>query len=160
MSQASDLLGIQAGEEKVDEKDIITVERAAGTLPASTQAALFRVVNGPIEVVEIIGYITTVIQTQANNTKIVANPSTGSDTDLCAVLDVSADAVGSSWSITGTFANAMINTAAGVPLAKQATSFRVETGTIDLNCAATNTGAVKWKLRYKKINPNANVYAV
>ena len=45
------------------------VERATAALPATTQSALFNVVGGRIAVLGIIGEVTTVIQTQACNTK-------------------------------------------------------------------------------------------
>jgi len=152
---------IPAGDQHYNEKDgdILTVVRPAGTLPASTQAALFDINGGKIELIDIVGKVTTVIQTQANDTKLIANPASGSDTDVCAALNISADAAASRYSISGTFGNALINTAAGVPLAIQATSFLLQKGTLDIDCAATNTGAIEWVMRYRKIDPEAYVTA-
>lgn len=156
-----DLNKVPAGDQKWDEKDgdIITVKRSAANLPQTTQAALFNVIGGRIELIDIMGEVSTVIQNQANNTKIVANPTSGSDTDLCANLNIANDAVGTRYSITGTFANAMVDTAAGVAVAQQATVVTVEVGTIDLACAASNTGQCTWVLRYRKIDPEAYVTA-
>ncbi|MFH7445159.1 hypothetical protein RA265_29135, partial [Pseudomonas syringae pv. tagetis] len=81
---------------------------------------------------------TTVIQTQANNTKLIANPTVGSDTDICAVVSTTAAAVGSRLHITGTFANAMVISANGAHVA-QAGAVVLTAGTLDLSCAASNT---------------------
>jgi len=134
-----------------------SVTRAAAALPATAAGALFTV-TGKILVVDIIGEVTTIIQTQANNTKLVANPTVGADVDMCAVLDISADAVGSTYQITGTLANAMVNTPGGCGVA-QAGRLVVHGGTIDLDCAATNTGAIKWTLHWIPIEEDANVVA-
>ena len=62
-------------------------------------------------------------------------------------------------SITGTFVNAMINTAKGVPVARQATSIVAQEGTIILTTSATNTGNIRWSVRYKPLSYWARVYA-
>lgn len=131
--------------------------RATAGLPASTQAALFTV-TGKIKVHAIIGEVTTVIQTQACNTKIVANPTVGADVDLCATANITADDVGSQLSITGTFATALVETASGA-LVFQAAPSIVAAGSIDLSTDATNTGSVKWVLIWSPISPGALVIA-
>ncbi len=135
----------------------VMVERAAAALPQSTQGALFTITGGRILITELIGEVTTIIQTQADNTKIVSNPTVGGDIDLCAVLDITGDAVGTLYGITGTFANAMIGAGAAKPA--QATAVVVPAGSLDLNCAASNTGAVKWKMWYMPLDPNVRVVA-
>lgn len=146
---------IQAG--KVLRDGSFFSHRATAALPQTTQSALFTV-TGRIELVSIIGEITTVVQTQANNTKIVSNPTVGADVDLCANLDITAAAVGSQFHITGTLATAMVKTASGA-FVKQASPVIVTAGTIDLACAASNTGSVKWMIIYKSIDPGARVFA-
>lgn len=134
------------------------VDRATATLPQTTASALFTVAGGKVAVLGIVGEVTTEIQNQANNTKIVSNPTTGSDVDLCAVLNIAADEVGCLYGITGTFATAMVgaNAGAGVMCAQPVV---VPAGTIDLNCAASNTGAVKWSLWYIPLDAGATVTA-
>lgn len=134
------------------------VERATAALPQTTQSALFTVTGGRIIVTSIVGEVTTVIQTQANNTKIVSNPTTGTDVDLCAVLDITADQVGCLYGITGTFSDAMVGANAGATIIP-ARMIVVPVGTIDLNCAASNTGSVKWKLTYVPLDDGASVSA-
>jgi hypothetical protein len=139
-------------------------ERATDTLPASTDEALFRITGGKIKVHGIYGEVTTVIQTQACATKLKFNPSgTGSDVDLCATLDITADAVGTIYSITGVVATAMKSTTLWVVLPADdigASGLTLSPGDIELDCAATNTGSVKWTLVYSIIDSAAEVNAV
>ena len=135
---------------------IKTVTKAAANLPQSTQSALFTITGGRIRVLGIYGEVTTIIETKANNTKLVSNPTVGADVDLCAVNDITADAVGTIYTITGTLANAMVATTSGA-VPDQAAKVVVAAGTIDLSCAASNTGATKWVLQYEAIDPGVTV---
>src|SRR6185312_4831208 len=86
----------------------ILVNRATASLPATTTASLFTISTGRILLTSIVGEVTTVIQTQADNTKLQFDPTdAGATQDLCAVLDITADAVGTMYSITGTPGTAM-----------------------------------------------------
>lgn len=126
-------------------------------LPQTTQTAYFTVTNF-CKIISIVGVVTTVIQAQANNTKLVMNPTGLADVDLCAVNDINADAAGTLYSITGTLANAMVaNT--NVTHEAQAGEVVVAAGTIDLNCAASNTGATQWHLTYVPLCPGATITA-
>lgn len=133
-------------------------ERPPATLPQTAQAALFTVSGGRIAVLGLVGEVTVVIQTQANNTKIVSNPTTGTDVDLCAVLNITAKEVGALFGITGTFADALVGANAGTTVLCDRPVV-VPIGTIDLNCAASNTGSVKWRLLWLPIDANATVAA-
>lgn len=135
----------------------LRVVRPTASLPQTTQSALFTVSNGMILLTSIVGVVTTVIQTQANNTKLVANPTSGTDVDLCAVLNISADAVGDIYTITGVLSDAMVG--AGVAAAAMAKPIIVPAGTIDLSCAASNTGAIRWVLHYLPLEAGASVAA-
>lgn len=123
-----------------------SIARAAAALPASTAAPIFTVAGGDIALLGVKGEVTTIIQTQANATKLVANPTTGPDWNLCGTLDITALAVGTVLGITGTIATAL--TKAGLwtnaPMI-------ISPGTIDLDCAATNTGAIAWTLYFSKL---------
>jgi len=134
------------------------VERATATLPQTTAGALFTVAGGIVAITQIVGEVTTVIQTQANDTKLTANPTTGTSVDICAALDISADEAGCLYGISGLAATALIGANAGsVP--GQIYSVLVNIGTIDLACAASNTGSVKWTLFYIPIEDGASVVA-
>ena len=134
-----------------------SVHRATAALPQTTAEALFTV-TGRIKLLEIIGVVTTVIQTQANNTKLVANPIVGADVDICAVLDITGDAVGTFYNITGTFADPLVGSTSGAGVAQVAPTI-IEAGTLDLDCSASNTGEIKWQIVYESLDPGAFVFA-
>jgi hypothetical protein len=136
----------------------LRVSRATAALPQTTQSALFTVTGGRILLTSIVGQVTTVIQTQANATKLVSNPTTGTDVDLCATLDITADQVGCLYGITGTLATAMVGANAGATVV-QANALVIPVGTIDLSCAASNTGSVSWTLTYVPLDDGASVSA-
>lgn len=137
------------------------VDRATDTLPESTDEALFTIAGGRVMITSIIGEVTTVIQTQANNTKLKFNPSaTGADVDLCAVLDITAAAVGTLFGITGDFSDAMV--AQVLCLETDSLLERpivLSEGAIEIDCAATNTGSVSWTLTYIPIDDGAYIVA-
>lgn len=138
----------------------ILVSKAAADLPATTTGALFTIAGGRVLVSLILGEVATIIQTQVNNTKLQFDPTdAGATQDLCAVLDISADAVGTMYHISGLPSDALrdnLNFArgglVGAPLV-------LKPGQILLNCAATNTGQVKWDLVYKPLDAGATVAA-
>lgn len=140
----------------------IYVPRATATLPQTTVGSIFSV-TGRVRITSIIGQVTTAIQNQANNTKLVFNPDgTGSDVDLCAVLDIAADAVGTLYTITGTAATAMQDGLWVLPANEllAATGIVVQDGDIQLSCSASNTGSVAWELVYRPLSTGAAVVAV
>ena len=136
----------------------VRVDRTTATLPQSTAGALFTIATGRVIVTAIVGQVTTIIQTQLNNTKLVSNPTTGTDVDICAVLDITADEVGTLYGITGTFADALVGANAGATVAP-ARPVVLPIGTLDLSCSASNTGAVKWSIYYLPFDDGATVTA-
>jgi hypothetical protein len=136
----------------------IKVERATATLPASTAVALFNIRVGRVAITQILGEVTVAIQNQANATKLTGNPTTGTSVDICATLDIDNDEVGTLYGIAGLPATAMIGINAGaVPAQERDVILNI--GTLDLDCAATNTGSVKWTLFYIPIDDGAYVEA-
>jgi len=133
------------------------VSRATDTLPATTTETLFTV-TGKVMLLQIMGEVTTVIQTQACNTKLSFNPTVGAAADICSNLNISAKAVGENFGITGTVATAMVGDSHAYLLA-QATPLILPAGVITLTTAATNTGSVKWDLFYIPIDLDATVTA-
>lgn len=131
--------------------------RATATLPQSTAGVLFTV-TWRVKLISIIGEVTTIIQTQLNNTKLVSNPTVGADVDLCAVLDITADAVWTNYNITGTLANALVATTSWAWV-YQAAPLIVTAGTVDLDCSASNTWSVKWIIHYEPIDAWARIFS-
>lgn len=139
------------------------VERATAALPQTTTGTLFTISGGKVRIISIVGEVTTVIQTQSNATKLIFNPTgTGSDVDLCATLDITADAVGTLYSITGVVATALKSTTLWAVLPADniaAPGLILAPGTIQLNCAASNTGSVKWTIEYEQLDMGGVVVA-
>lgn len=137
------------------------VNRATDTLPETTDEALFTITGGRVMITSIIGEVTTVIETQANATKLKFNPdATGADTDLCVALDITADAVGTLYSITGDFSDGL--TEGLLCLEADAVlehPIILSEGAIELDCAATNTGSIAWTLTYIPIDNGASIVA-
>ncbi|MFF7949134.1 hypothetical protein [Streptomyces griseorubiginosus] len=139
----------------------VKVQRATAALPQTTAGALFTITGGKVLITSLVGEVTTVIQTQADNTKLTFDPTdAGATQDLCAVLDITADAVGTLYSITGTPATAMQDALNFLPSNKvPAQPIVLKPGSILLDCAASNTGSVKWDLTYIPLDNGASVAA-
>lgn len=132
----------------------IKVERATALLPQTAAAPIFNIRGGRVAITQIIGEVTTVIQTQANLTNLVGNPTVGTSVDLCTTLSITAFEVGCLLGITGLNTDALIGIDAGV-LPGQTRDVILAAGTLDLDCAASNTGAVKWTVFYIPIDDGA-----
>lgn len=130
------------------------IARPTSNLAQSGTLDIFTV-TGPCKIVSIFGRVTTVVQTQADNAKLIAHMA-NADVDMCAVLDITAVPVGSLLGITGTFATAMQK---GDAIVGQSTSTFVSTGTIRLSCAASNTGQVAWTVVYEPLEPGSKIVA-
>lgn len=137
----------------------VKVTNAAGkTLAGTGTGTLFTVAGGKVMVTSLVGEVTTVIQTQANAVKLVATPTTGSVNDLSATVESSAAAVGSLFAPVGLAGDALVkSTGGGVSTLRN--PIVVAIGTIGLNTAATNTGAIKWTLTYVPLDDGATVVA-
>lgn len=132
------------------------VDKATAALPQTTTGTLFTVTGGRIILTNIIGEVTTIIQTQANATKLVSTPTTGTAVDMCATLDITADEVGCLYTITGLPTDAMYGPNAGLGQAMSRWLI-IPVGTIKLSCAASNTGSVKWSMTYIPLDDGATV---
>jgi len=145
-----------AGPKATGGSDDVTF-RATSNLPQSTSAPIFTS-TGRIQLVAINGEITTALQAQTNNMKLIATPTVGTAGDLCATSDTNGFVVGRQLFITGTLATGLQTPASGISI-YQATSLIVKAGTIDLSCSASSTGAIKWRIQYRPIDPGARVFA-
>lgn len=136
------------------------VQRATAALPASTAEALFTIATGNVLVTALYGEVTTIIQNQANNTKITVNPTTGTSADIAAALDIANDEAGTLYVVEGDGSALGGGTAGtGFGAIGSFTPFIVPVGTIDLDCAATNTGSIAWTCHYVPLDDSATVTA-
>ena len=133
------------------------VSRGATSTIATGATAAFTIV-GTVAVYAVELEITTVVQAQTTNLKWVANPTVGSDTDICAVTDFNAAAVGTHGNTTGTFATAMVKSANGAHVAQAAPTILTD-GTLDLSSSAASTGGYKCSVLYEPLTPNASIRA-
>lgn len=131
------------------------VEREAATLPATTATPYFTVLGGRV-LAFFLGEVTTVVQTQTCNAKLIHNPDVGTDLDICAVLNITADEVGTLYTISGTPADALIGAGQAGRLGG---GIVLKPGTVDFSTSATNTGATKWTCYYIPLDPGASVVA-
>jgi len=136
--------------------EIRTATKVAANLPQTAQAAYFTVTGGKVAV-KLYGEVTTVIQDQACNLEIYANPTSGTDTVIGAALEIRTDAVGTVYSLTGTTGDAILENAPGACLEEQNGWIIVPAGTIDLKTSASNTGATKWTCKWTVIDAGATL---
>jgi hypothetical protein len=139
----------------------VKVQRTTAALPQTTTSTLFTISGGKVLITSLVGEVTTVIQTQADATKLTFDPTdAGATQDLSATLDITADAVGTLYSLTGTPATAMQDALNFLPSNKVlAQPLVLKPGAILLDCAASNTGSVKWDLCYIPLDNGAAVVA-
>ncbi|MEU6781485.1 hypothetical protein ABZ912_19955 [Nonomuraea angiospora] len=134
------------------------VDRATATLPQTATGSLFTVAGGRVLVTSIVGEVTVAVQNQANNTKLVATPTTGSVNDLSATVDVANLGVGGLLGATGLAGDALVKSTGG-GVSNLRNPVVVAIGAIGLSCAASNTGSVKWSITYIPLDNGASVTA-
>lgn len=132
-----------------------TVERAAANLPQSTTHDLFTVSGGRVVVTAVVGEVTTAVQNQANTSFIKGYSPAGGGTSVTistsmAMSDLPVGMLisgsdGPYWVVKPTLATQPCTIPTG--------------GAVRLECAASNTGQVKWLLRYYPLDPGAKVAA-
>jgi len=145
------------------------VTRASATLPQSAAGDLFTIAGGAVLVTYILGRCTVAMGAVANNTSL--QHSVG-PTAMCAVLDTANDTVGSLYHMSGDPAEPLrrILAAAGTMpggyhggLAAGAgliaNGILCAVGSIQLLCAANNTGEASWTLFYFPLETGATVVA-
>ncbi|MBM3187093.1 MAG: hypothetical protein FJZ90_00035 [Chloroflexi bacterium] len=141
--------------------DGVVVTRATAALPQTAAAALFTV-TGHCLLKRLVGVVTGQVGAVANATKLRMNSTgAGATTDLCATVEFNAAAVDSQFTITGTFANAMIKTV-NLPIATAVDlNVMLVPGTVDLDCAGSDggDGRVRWSLVYQPLESGAQIVA-
>lgn len=136
----------------------LKVERVTATLPQTAAAAIFTIATGRVLLMEIIGEVTIIMGATANNTKLTANPTIGTAGDICAVLATENDEAGTLYTITGLITDALVGVSAGGS-AGMTRPVILPVGTLDLDCAANNTGSVKWTAFYIPVDDGATLVA-
>jgi len=135
------------------------IERAAATLPQTTQTPYFSVYGGRCLVTLLLGEVTTIVQAQACAASWEADPTVGTTNAMCATFDVNGAEAGTLLTVIGPVATAMT---AGKSGAVQGPSspIVVAVGDLEFKTAANNTGATKWSLWYVPLDDGAYILAV
>lgn len=143
--------------------DVLTLVRQTQTLPQTATESIFSIEGDGLVLLGIVGEVTVAIELQANDTRLLFNTDgTGSDVNLCANLDITNDAVGTMYSTVGVLLTAMKSTSQGVVIPVDnipAPGVVLNAGDIQLVCAASNDGSVKWSIVYMLIGQSSVVVA-
>lgn len=140
------------------------VEKSDGAV-LSGDDDLFVITGGPIQILQIVGIVTTSIGAGTTNAKLTittTEPAATVDMNAAAV-DIDADAAGTSYRSINTTAIFTPVTAGfvmqGNAFATNDTQFLAPIGTIKFNSDAARAGVIKWYLRYVPLSPNSRVAA-
>jgi len=135
------------------------VHRASAILPATTvQTPYWTVIGGRILLTGLYGIVTVLFDATATTVKFVANPTVGTDGDLCGASASTANKeVGALFALVGTALTTALATTNAASLGMAAAPLQVGIGTIDCLTANTNVGAARWTLLYVPIDDGAYV---
>lgn len=118
--------------------------------------------TGAIKILDIVGIVTTIMETKTQNTKLSIVSDSLTAVDICANVDLTAAAVGTLLSITGTAANAMVastNGAVAPGQASKAIAVCTTSGIIKMVAGAANTGAITWYVKWEPLSAGATLTA-
>ena len=133
------------------------VEKAYPTLAVETKT-LFNVTGGKVLITSITGEVTTAI-TVAGTSKLQANPTTGTTSDLVAATDLGTTdtPAGNILSFTGVKTDSIVHGPGSTPNLQR--PIVVNTGTIEQVNATGADGGITWVLTYIPLDNGATVTA-
>lgn len=144
----------------------LLVTRPASNLPQTATVTFFNVV-GEVEILDLTITVATAIQAQADAIKWRHTPTGGSVGDVSGTFDVNGATAGTIITAhgptdAGAVTQAMTASANTGGLGKTlgpARTIRLQTGALGLNAAASNTGTISCRLRYRPLSNGAYVQA-
>jgi len=130
----------------------LRVDKAAVSVGGISTKSLFTVSGGHCIIFGLVGESTTGQAAGANNAKYVSTPSGGGTaTDLCTTADIASTEIGGLLHITGSFAAALVATAAGAGGGIMMTNpVVVAPGVIGFNTDADTAGSFKFSVWYSR----------
>ena len=139
-----------------------SVQATVVALDGGSVADIFTITGGPVAVLALIGEVTEAVSAHACNAKLVADPTTGIDTDMCTVLDIQSLAIGDFLYIDGTIGNALAKAVPGTALPLgigMDIPLILPVGTVDLNLANSNptSGIATFTMLYQPLVNGARV---
>lgn len=120
--------------------------------------SLFTIAGGRVQINLILGEVTTIMETKTITLKLTLDPTTGTTTDLCANLDMTAKEQGTLLTITGAADGALQAGSSGSVIG-QAAPVIAAIGAIKAAVGATHTGSIKWSVFYIPIDDGASIVA-
>ena len=143
-----------------DDMSTILVETGTCTLTVAATTKLFQVTGGAIEIVDLVGEITTAFGATASNGSyssiIDEGPTT---TALCTTTSVASAAKGKRLVWPGAVGSALLVSSVGGALINGYEKYLMAPGEIDFITSGNTTGTAIFRLRYRKHDPNAVVTA-
>lgn len=137
--------------------------RAAANLPQTALGALFAV-GGGLVYLEVIGRVTSALGATNNNVKFVADPTTGTDSDMSTNVDAISMALGL-WlfpvgTTTATRISPTSGTAHSVSGPPMPMGYITAIGNVSLNTSANQTGQMEFWAKWYPIDDGAYVVSV
>ena len=132
------------------------VDRVAEVLPQGGDKSLFTITGGRILLPLILGEVTVLIG-GANASLLKSNPTaTGATQDMCAALDIATDAVGTYYTISGVVGDALRDDLL-IGLGMGFQGMILPPGAIELECAGSVSGEIKWSAWWIPLDQDANL---
>lgn len=137
----------------------VLVSKAYATLAVETKT-LFTVSGGICLITSLVGKVTTAI-TVAGTSKLQANPTTGTTSDLCAATDLGTTdtPAGNLLSLTGVPADSIVSGIGAANSFKTSAGIFIAPGTIEQVNATGADGAITWYLTYVPIESGSTIVA-
>ena len=135
------------------------VNRTTADLFSGVAIPIFNVTGGRVLVTQIIIEVTTIIQAQITNFKLLSNPTTGTTVDLCANLDINADEVGTLYTIAGAPGTALQRGESGSVPGMGVNGVVVAVGAIEAISSVDSTGSASAQIWYIPLDDGAAIAA-
>lgn len=140
----------------------IQASRPAATITQNTATEmLFRVRGGRVLVYRMVGEVTTAIQNQACTLTLSskkldnASAAVGTAVDIAAASTVTNKELGSTVTLIGSGAAAIVNNAGASISTLGTMPFMLPQGEVYATASANNSGALKWDIWYQPLDPGA-----
>jgi len=139
-----------------------TCVREVTVLPQGVAKNMFKISGGRVLMTSLVGTIDTLIATAANNLKLTANVTTGTDVDIAANLDIGTAPwlVGDVLGLTGINTDPLIPPTKACSVEGMTCPVILQEGTLDWECSASETGKIQWTMGYVALDDGAIVTAV
>ena len=134
------------------------VAKTSATVPQGAVQTIFTVSGGRVLVELLVGEVTTVLGSTANNLTVNTVPTTGTGLIIASAAEGNALEAGGLMVVEGDGTALGIVGKAGAGMITSGTGAWIcPTGTINFQCVASTTGATKWDIWYVPLDVGATV---